>query len=81
MGPALPELAGHLEGPGQEVALGLAEVGLVEPDVGLVEDAVEDEPGSPTRLGCRGVERPAVQQRAVAVGGDRGLQRIIQTFF
>ena len=35
---------GDLEGVREEVALGVAEVGAVEPDVALVEDAVEHDP-------------------------------------
>ena len=35
----------------EEVALGVAEVGAVEPDVGLVEDAVERQPVAPPSAG------------------------------
>ena len=41
---------GHLEGVREEVALGVAEVGAVEPDVALVEEAVE---GRARRAGPR----------------------------
>ena len=37
---------GDLEGVRGEVALGVAEVGAVEPDVALVEEAVEGQPGA-----------------------------------
>ena len=44
---AIGELRGDVEGVGDEVALGVADVGAVEPDVALVEEAVEDEPAAP----------------------------------
>ena len=44
LGP-VPQLVGDLEGVAEEVALGVADVAAVQPDVGLVEDAVEHQPG------------------------------------
>ena len=65
------ELVGDLERVGGEVALGVAEVGAVEPDVALVEEAVEAQP-PPAVAGAGGlVEGRAVQQRAVVVGEGR----------
>ena len=72
----------------EEVALRVAEVGAVEPDVGLVEDAVERHPAA-AALRRRGqLEALAVEQRAVAVGelgmvapvaghGDLGPRRVV----
>ena len=51
LGP-VAQRVGDLEGVGEEVALGVAQVAAVEPDVGLVEDAVEDQPG-PLAVGGR----------------------------
>ena len=62
---------GDLEGVGEEVALGVAEVGAVEPHVGLVEDAVEDHPVAGARRAGVELEAGAVEQRAVAVGERR----------
>ena len=42
------QLAGHLEGVGEEVALGVAQVGAVEPGVAQIEDPVEDQPAAPS---------------------------------
>ena len=42
-----PRQVGDVEAVGEEVALGVAEVGAVEPDVGLVEDAVERDAAAP----------------------------------
>ena len=63
---------GDLEGVGDEVALGVAEVGPVEPHVALVEEAVEGEPRPALGRRALGVERAAVQERTVAVGEGRG---------
>ncbi len=41
---------GDVERVGEEVPLRVTEVGAVEPDVGLVEDAVEGHPPPPTVL-------------------------------
>ncbi len=64
---------GDLVGVGEEVALGIAEVGAVEEHVGLVEDAVQHHPVA--RPGGAGIELEpgAVQERPVAAreGGRR----------
>ncbi len=61
---------GDLEGVREEVALGVAEVRPVEPDIGLVEHAVEGEPVpfgivAGRRVGCERLESPAGQERTV----------------
>jgi hypothetical protein len=62
------EQGGHLEGVGKEIALGVADVGPVQPDVAQVEEAVEHEPAAPTG-GRRGhVEGAAVEERTVLLG-------------
>ena len=63
---------GDVEAVGEEVALGVAEVGAVEPDVGLVEDAVERDPPAGARRRRRQLEARAVEDRAVA-GGQLGV--------
>ena len=47
---------GHLEGVGKEIPLGVAEVLAVQPDVALVEDAVEGQEPAPAGAGAAGVE-------------------------
>ena len=59
------ERGGHLEGVGKEVPLGVAEVLAVQPDVALVEDAVEGQKPAPRRA-------PAPGPRT---GGGRGSAR------
>ena len=54
-----------VEAVGEEVALGIAEVGAVEPHVGLVEDAVERDPAPPARR----------RRRAARSGAGRGSGR------
>ena len=63
---AEPGQRGDVEAVREEVALRIAEVGAVEPDVGLVEDAVERDP--PAGADGRGgeLEALAVQDRPVA---------------
>ncbi len=56
---ALAQGGGDLEGVRGEVALRVTEVGAVEPDVALVEEAVEGEPGPPALGGARGPRRSA----------------------
>ena len=53
------ERVGDLEGVRREVALGVAEVGAVEPHVALVEEAVEGQPRAATlgRAPCASNER------------------------
>ncbi len=67
---------GHLEGVGEEVALGVAQVGAVEPHVARVEDAVEDEPGASWSFrraeGLGALERGAVEHRSVPLGEGGG---------
>ena len=58
----------HVEAVGEEVALGVAEVGAVEPHVGLVEDAVERDPAARARRRGGQVEATPVEDRPVAVG-------------
>ena len=58
-----PGEGGDVEAVGEEVALGVAEVGPVEPHVRLVEDPVERDPAPPARLRRRAVESAAVQDR------------------
>ena len=58
----------HVEAVGEEVALGIAQVRPVEPDVGLVEDAVEGDPPAPARRRRRQLEAAAVEDRTVALG-------------
>ena len=55
---------GDLEGVGEEVALGVAEVGAVEPDVAGVEDAVEHEPGPRGRRRSTSARARAERRRA-----------------
>ena len=57
-----------VEAVGEEVALRVAEVGAVQPDVGLVEDAVERHPAPCPGRRRRQVEAGAVQDRTVARG-------------
>ena len=59
---------GDVEPVGEEVALGVAEVGAVEPHVGLVEDALEGDEHAPVVGGWFEVERTSIQQRAVRLG-------------
>jgi hypothetical protein len=61
------ERLGDLEGVRGEVALGVAEVGAVEPEVGLVEEPVEGEPQAAAVGRPRVLEPVPVQQRPVAV--------------
>ncbi len=65
---AVAERRRDVEGVGGEVALGLADVGAVEPQITLVEEPVEVEP--PPTAGSRdvGLEPAPVQQGTVAVG-------------
>ena len=65
---AEPRQRRDVERVGEEVALGVAEVGAVEPDVGLVEDAVERHPAARRQSGSGAVEAMAMEQRTVAVG-------------
>ena len=65
-------LVGHLEGVREEVARGRADVSAVEPDVAVVEDAVEGEEAAVARRERRTLERAAVEQRAVARREVRG---------
>ena len=60
----------HLEGVGEEVALGVADVGAVEPDVAQIEEPVEDEPATPA-LFVRRLEVAPVEQRSVLAGEGR----------
>ena len=46
VGRVLVELVGYLEAVGEEVAVGVADVGTVEPDIALGEHAVEFDPCS-----------------------------------
>ena len=71
---AEPRQRRDVEAVREEVALGIAEVGAVEPHVGLVEDAVERDPAALARRRRRQVEAAAVQDRAVAVG-ECGVRR------
>ncbi len=70
---AEPRQRGDVEAVTEEVALGVAEVGAVEPDVGLVEDPVERDPSSPSLGGRRRGERVSVHQRS----GARGELRLV----
>ena len=56
----------------EEVALGVAEIDAVEPDIGLVEESVEHQPLAIARRGGADLDRTAEQQRAVGVGECRG---------
>ena len=49
---AVGQRLGDLEGVGEEVALGVADVAAVEPDVALVEEPVEPQP--PALVGVAG---------------------------
>ena len=64
----------HVKGVRSEVALWVTEVGAVEPDIGLVEDAVELDPSPSSGARRFETERSAVEQRAVPCGrvGHRG---------
>src|SRR5947199_366867 len=44
---AVAQQLGHLEGVREEIALGVADVGAVEPHVAEVEEALEHEPAAP----------------------------------
>ena len=57
---------GDVEAVREEVPLGVAEVGAVEPHVGLVEEAVERDPAPLPGPGERGVEASAVHERTIA---------------
>ena len=62
------EVFGDVERVRHEVALGVAEVRAVEPDIALVEQPIEGEPHPRLRLGLDGVlEVRSVEQRAVGV--------------
>ena len=61
-----------LVGVGEEVALGVTEVGAVEEHVGLVEDAVEDHPVAGSAGSGVELEPGPVDQRTVALGEGRG---------
>ena len=65
------EQAGDVEAVREEVALGVAEVRAVEPDVGLVEDPVERDPATSSGGGSGHVEPSPEQDRPVA-GGELG---------
>ena len=67
LGP-LVQGAGDLEGVGEEVALGVAQVGAVHPDVGLVEDALQGEPGPPAGGGTGRLEAAPVEHGFVVPG-------------
>jgi hypothetical protein len=56
-----------VEGVREEVPLRVAEVGAVEPHVGLVEDAVERHPATPPGVGLGQLVAAPVQQRSVVV--------------
>ena len=62
---------GDVVGVGEEVALGVAEVGAVEPDVGLVAEAVEHDPAALALRPAGRARSGAVQQRPVG-GGELG---------
>ena len=66
-----PGKLGDFEGVGEKVALRVAQVGAVEPHVGLVEDAFESDEAALAGAGWGEVEVVAVHQRAVA-GGELG---------
>ena len=68
-----PGEVGDVEGVGREVALGIAEVGAVEPHVRLVHHPVEHDEDALAGAGSVAVEVGAVHHRAGAVGelGDR----------
>ena len=68
-----PAEVGDVEGMGEEVALRVAEVRPVEPDVALVEDAVEGHPPPPPVRRGRRRESGAVHERPVARGELRGV--------
>ena len=68
---AEPRQRGDVEAVGEEVALRVPEVGAVEPDVGLVEDAVERDPAPPAGVGGGRSNRRAVEDRPVARGERR----------
>ena len=58
-----------VEGVREEVALGVAEVGAIEPHVGLVEDAVECDPAAVApSAGASGREAMPVHDRTIARG-------------
>ncbi len=57
---------GDVVGVGDEVALGVAEVGTVEPHVALVEEPVEGQPVASLLRAALEVEAGAVDERAVA---------------
>src|SRR5205807_270923 len=59
----LPQLISDLEAVREEVAFGVADVRAVEPDVALVEDAVEGKPAPPPCRRSSRFEAPAVQHR------------------
>ena len=63
---------GHLELMREEVALGVADVAAIQPDVALVEDAVQHEPVAVVRRRPVVVEPGAIQQRSVRLGEGRG---------
>ena len=57
----------------KEIALGIAEVRAIEPDIGLIEDAVQGDPS--TRAVARGVgtEAMSVHHRTIAGGKLRSV--------
>jgi hypothetical protein len=67
-----PHQVGDVEAVREEVALGVTEVRPVEPDVGLVEDAVEGDEQPLTVLRAGVLEAVAVEQRPVG-RGERGV--------
>jgi hypothetical protein len=68
---ALAHGLGHVERVREEVALGVPDVGPVEPHVAQVEEALEGEPDPPARLRRREVEASPVEQGAVVPGERR----------
>ena len=71
LGP-LGQRGGHLEGVREEIALAVPQVGPVQPDVGLIEDAVEGQPPPLAVVGAGGAgDRRRLERRPV-VGGEGG---------
>ena len=70
---AEPRERGDVECVREEVALRIAEIGAVEPHIGLVEDAVEGDPPATTVSGRVRLEVVAVHDRPVARGELRAI--------
>ena len=57
---------------GEEVALRIAEIGAVEPGIGLIEDPVERHPAARPRRRRRLLEAAPIEDRTVT-GGELGV--------